>query len=51
MEIGHVPIKNKIDIQQEFRNAIYANLDKLKIDSVEKSTWDLNRNLENIPFP
>ncbi len=48
MEIGHVPIKNKMDIQQEFRNAINANLDKLKIDSVEKSTIGFKTKFENI---
>ena len=48
MEIGHVPIKSKMDIQQEFRNAINANLDKLKIDSVEKSTIGFKSKFENI---
>jgi hypothetical protein len=48
MEIGHVPMKNKFDIQQEFRNAVNANLDKLKIDSIEKSTIGFKSKFENI---
>jgi hypothetical protein len=48
MEIGHVPMKNKFDIQQEFRNAINANLDKLHIDNAEKNTIGFKTKFENI---
>lgn len=37
MEIGHVPIKEKDRLNQEFRKAINAQLDKLNISSVEMS--------------
>lgn len=48
MEIGHVPIKFKNDLHIEFRDAINANLDKLKISPVEKSTIGFKSKFEAI---
>ncbi|MCK9203073.1 MAG: DUF349 domain-containing protein [Bacteroidales bacterium] len=36
-EIGHIPIKEKDKLQNEFRSLINENLDKLKISDVEMS--------------
>ncbi|MFA4851723.1 MAG: DUF349 domain-containing protein [Bacteroidales bacterium] len=48
MEIGHVPIKFKNDLHIEFREAINANLDKLKISPVEKNTIGFKSKFEAI---
>lgn len=48
MEIGHVPIKVKNDIQNEFRTAINEHFDRLKINSVEKNTLTFKSRVENL---
>jgi len=48
MEIGHVPIKDKNDLHNEFRDIINQNLDKLKISPVEKSTIGFKTKFESI---
>ena len=48
MEIGHVPIKYKSSIHNEFREAINANLDKLKIGNIEKITIGFKSKFESI---
>jgi Domain of Unknown Function (DUF349) len=48
MEIGHVPIKEKDKIQNEFRKVIDAQLEKLKISAVEISTLAFKSKVENL---
>lgn len=48
MEIGHVPVKFKNDLHREFRDAVDAHLDKLKISTVEKNTIGFKSKFENI---
>jgi len=48
MEIGHVPIKDKNDLHNEFRDIINQNLDKLKISPVEKNTIGFKTKFESI---
>ncbi len=48
MEIGHVPMKFKNTIHDEFREAINAHLDKLKLGSIEKITIGFKSKFENI---
>ncbi len=48
MEIGHVPIKVKNDIQNEFRKVIDEHFDKLKINAVEKNTMAFKSRVENL---
>ncbi len=48
MEMGHVPIKYKNELQQEFRDAINANLDKLQISTIEKNTIGFKSKFETI---
>jgi lipocalin len=48
MEIGHVPMKFKNDLHNEFRNVINQNLDKLKISPVEKNTIGFKTKFETI---
>jgi hypothetical protein len=48
MEIGHVPMKFKNSLHDEFREAINTHLDKLKIGNVEKITIGFKSKFENI---
>lgn len=48
MEIGHVPIKQKDAIQNEFRKTINEQFDKLNISRKAKSTLGFKNKLENI---
>jgi Domain of Unknown Function (DUF349) len=48
MEIGHVPIKDKERLQNEFRSAMNKHYDKLKIDASEIQTMNYRSRLENI---
>lgn len=48
MDIGHVPIKEKERLQNEFRAAINKHYDKLKIDASEIQTMNYRSRLENI---
>ena len=47
-EIGHVPFKEKDKIQNTFRNAINAQLDKLKISKAEMQTVNYRQRFENL---
>lgn len=48
MDIGHVPIKQKDAIQNEFRNAINEQFDKLNISRKAKSTIGFKNKIENL---
>ncbi|MDO9510427.1 MAG: DUF349 domain-containing protein [Bacteroidales bacterium] len=48
MDIGHVPIKEKDKISQEFRKVINAQLDKLNISSVEMSDENFRSRVDNM---
>ena len=48
LEIGYVPMKEKETIQKEFREAIDANLDKLKISSAELSSASYQTRMEAV---
>ena len=48
MDIGHVPIKEKERLQNEFRAAINKHYDKLKIDASEVQTMNYRSRMENI---
>ena len=48
MEIGHVPIKEKERLQNEFRVAMNKHYDKLKIDASEIQTMNYRSRLENM---
>jgi len=48
MEIGHVPIKDKDWLQKEFRDAIDAQLDKLRISPVEVSSINFRTKIDAI---
>ncbi|MCF8230265.1 MAG: DUF349 domain-containing protein [Bacteroidales bacterium] len=48
MDIGHVPIKQKDSIQNEFRKAIDDQLEKLKISAMEISTMAYKNKVENL---
>jgi len=48
IEIGHVPYKNKEKIQKEFRNAINAHFDNLKMDDYDRSILRFRNKLEMI---
>ena len=48
LEIGYVPIKDKETVQKEFREAIDANLDKLKISSAELSSASYQNRMEAV---
>lgn len=48
MEIGHVPIKEKDSIQDEFRKTVDAELEKLKISAVEISTLNYKAKVDAI---
>ena len=46
--IGHVPFKFKDSIQKEFRDAINAQFDSLKIDSVKRSVYVYRQKIDNL---
>lgn len=48
LDIGHVPIKLKNDIHNEFRDVIDAALDKLNIGKLEKSTIGFKSKFEKL---
>lgn len=48
MEIGHVPIKEKDRLQDEFRNAINKHYDKLNIDKAEVQTINYKQRMESL---
>jgi len=48
MEIGHVPIKEKDKLQNEFRTAINRHLDKLRINAIEINTLNYRSKLESM---
>jgi len=48
MDIGHVPMKNKNEVQIEFRNIINSCLDNLNINSIEKNTISFKTKFEAI---
>jgi hypothetical protein len=48
MEIGHVPIKQKDTIQNEFRKTINEQFDKLNISRKAKSTIGFKNKIENL---
>lgn len=48
MEIGHVPIKEKDAIQNEFRKTINEQFDKLNISRKAKSTMGFRNKIENL---
>ncbi|NQT78586.1 MAG: DUF349 domain-containing protein, partial [Bacteroidetes bacterium] len=48
LAIGYVPMKEKEPIQKEFREAIDANLDKLKISSAELSSASYQTRMEAV---
>ncbi len=48
MDIGHVPIKQKDNIQSEFRKAIDEQFDKLKLNKKAKTTLSFRSKIENL---
>lgn len=48
MDIGHVPIKEKESLQNDFRKAINAHLENLKINQVEINTMNYKSKIENM---
>jgi hypothetical protein len=48
MDIGHVPIKQKDKIQNEFRKTIDEQFDKLNISKKAKSTLTFRSKVDNI---
>lgn len=48
MDIGHVPIKEKEKLQNEFRKAIDIQLEKLKISAMEISTMNFKSKVESM---
>jgi hypothetical protein len=48
MEIGHVPLKDKDKLQNDFRTAINNHLDKLKVDAMEISTLSFKAHYESV---
>jgi len=47
-EIGHIPIKEKDKIQNEFRTLINEHLDKLKISEVEMSAMNFQARVDHL---
>jgi hypothetical protein len=47
-EIGHIPIKEKDRLQNEFRTIINEHLDKLKISEVEISTLNYQSRIDSL---
>lgn len=48
LEIGHVPIKEKDRLQNEFRNVLNKHFDKLKINASEVNAINYKNRLESI---
>ncbi|HNS17197.1 MAG TPA: DUF349 domain-containing protein [Bacteroidales bacterium] len=48
MEIGHVPLKEKDGLQNDFRAAINKHLDKLKVDAMEINTLSFKAHYESV---
>ncbi len=48
MNIGHVPIKEKDAVQQDFRKAIDEKLEKLQINEMEINTMNFKSRVENM---
>ncbi|MEI6747927.1 MAG: DUF349 domain-containing protein [Bacteroidales bacterium] len=48
MEIGHVPIKEKERLQNEFRTAMNKHFDKMKINASEMNTMNYRSRMESI---
>jgi hypothetical protein len=48
MEIGHVPLRDKDRLQNDFRAAINKHLDKLKVDAMEISTLSFKAHYESV---
>jgi hypothetical protein len=48
MDIGHVPMKDKDRLQNEFRSAINKQLDKLKFNAVEISALNYKSRFESL---
>ena len=48
MEIGHVPIREKDSVQNDFRKAINNHLDKLRINSAEITTLNYRSKFESM---
>ncbi len=48
MDIGHVPIKEKESLQNEFRKVVNSHLEKLKINQVEINTINYKSKIENL---
>jgi hypothetical protein len=48
MNIGHVPMKHKNRLQNEFREAVNSRLDELKIKPVEISTMNYKSRIDSI---
>jgi hypothetical protein len=48
MEIGHVPIKEKEKLQNEFRTAMNKHYDKMKINAAEMNTMNYRSRMETI---
>jgi len=47
-EIGYVPIKNKNEIQERYRQVINSKFDQLKLDDNKKSLLKFRNRIENI---
>jgi hypothetical protein len=48
MSIGHVPIKEKDAVQNEFRSIVDEKLEQLKINEMEISTMNFKNRIENM---
>ena len=48
MEIGHVPVKEKDNLHNQFRAAVNKHFDSLKLNSAEKNSMNFKSKLENI---
>jgi hypothetical protein len=48
MEIGHVPMKEKERLQNEFRTAMNKHYDKMKINAAEMNTMNYRSRMETI---
>lgn len=48
MEIGHVPIKEKDKLQNDYRNAVNKIYDKLKVDAMEASAMNYRSRLDSM---
>ena len=47
-EIGHIPIKDKDRLQNEFRALVNENLDRLKISEIEISTLNYQNRMDHL---